>query len=98
MQQVTWRADKELVTRVKLRAQELEVSMNEFLTRIAQAATDPSNSSNPVEEIRSRLKLAGLLSDFRAPDVEPPDEEAVAAARKRAGQGTPLSEIVRANR
>lgn len=98
MQQVTWRADKELVTRVKMRAQEQQVSMNEFLTRIAQAATDPSTSSSAVEEIRTRLKLAGLLSDFRAPDVEPPDEEEVSAARKRAGQGTPLSELVRANR
>ncbi len=98
MQQVTWRADEELVARVKMRAQEQQVSMNEFLTRIAQAATDPSNSSSAVEEIRTRLKLAGLLSDFRAPDVEPPDEEEVAAARKRAGQGTPLSELVRANR
>ncbi len=98
MQQVTWRADKELVARVKMRAQEQQVSMNEFLTRIAQAATDPSTSSSAVEEIRTRLKLAGLLSDFRAPDVEPPDKEEVAAARKRAGQGTPLSELVRANR
>ena len=98
MQQVTWRADKELVARVKLRAQEQQVSMNEFLTRIAQAATDPSTSSSAVEEIRARLKLAGLLSDFRAPGVEPPGEEEFAAARKRAGQGTPLSELVRANR
>ena len=98
MKQVTWRADKELVARVKVRAQEQQVSMNEFLTRVAQAATDPSNTSSAVEEIRSRLRLAGLLSDFQVPDLEPPDEEAVAEARKRAGQGTPLSEIVRDNR
>lgn len=98
MQQVTWRADKELVARVKTRAQEQEVSMNAFLTQIAQAATDPSNTSSEVEEIRARLKLAGLLSDFQAPEVDPPDEEAFTAARKRAGQGTPLSEIVCDNR
>ena len=99
MKRVTWRADDELVARVKMRAKEQQVSMNEFLTRIAQAATDPSTSSSTVEEIRSRLKLAGLLSDFQAPDPgPPPDQAAVAAAMKRAGQGTPLSELVRANR
>ncbi|MCY4271773.1 MAG: transcriptional regulator [bacterium] len=98
MQQVTWRADSELVTRVKIRAQEQQVSMNEFLTRLARAATDPSKASAPIEEIRSRLRLAGLLSDFHVPDEEPPDEEAFNAARKRAGQGTPLSKLVTENR
>ena len=98
MQQITWRADEELVARVKVCAQSQRVSMNEYLTRIAQAATDPSLSSNEIEEIRARLRLAGILSDFDTHDVLPPDEDAVAAARQRAGQGTPLSELVRANR
>lgn len=98
MQQITWRADDELVARVKVSAQILSVSMNEYLTRIAQAATDPSLSSNEIEEIRARLRLAGLLSDFESRDEVPPDDDAVAAARQRAGRGTPLSELVRANR
>ncbi len=98
MQQVTWRADSELVARVKIRAQEQQVSMNEFLTRIAQAAADPSKASAPIEEVRSRLRLAGLLSDFHVPDAEPPDEEAFTAARTRAGRGTPLSKLVVENR
>lgn len=45
-----------------------------------------------------RLKLAGLLSGFDACDVVPPGDDMLAAARKRAGQGTTLSELVRANR
>ena len=45
-----------------------------------------------------RLKLAGLPSDFDACDVVQPDDDTVAAARKRAGQRTTLSELVRANR
>ncbi|WP_428117006.1 transcriptional regulator [Candidatus Poriferisodalis sp.] len=98
MQQITWRADEELVARIKMSAQEQRISMNEYLTWIAQAATDPSLSSNAIEEIRSRLRLAGLLSDFEARDTVRPDDDAVAAARRRAGQGTPLSELVRANR
>ncbi len=72
--------------------------MNEYLTRIAQAATDPSLSSNAIDEIRSRLRLAGLLSDFDARSAQRPDADAVAAARRRAGRGTPLSELVRTNR
>lgn len=98
MQQITWRADDDLVARVKVNAQDQCVSMNEYLTRIAQAATDPSLSSSAIEEIRSRLRLAGLLSDFDARDEARPDKDAVAAARQRAGQGTPLSELVRTSR
>ena len=78
MQQITWRADDELVARIKMSAQDQRISMNEYLTRIAQAATDPSLSSNAIEEIRSRLRLAGLLSDFEARDMVRPDEDAVA--------------------
>lgn len=59
---------------------------------------DPSPSPNEIEEIRSRLRIAGLLSDFDARDVVPPDDDMVAAARRRAGHGTMLSELVRANR
>lgn len=98
MQQITWRADDDLVARVKVNAQNQRVSMNEYLTRIAQAATDPSLSSNAIEEIRSRLRLAGLLSEFDARDEVRPDDDAVSAARQRAGQGTPLSELVRTSR
>ena len=98
MQQVTWRADDDLVARVKLSARHLSISMNEYLTRIVQAATDPSLSTSPVEEIRSRLQMAGLLAEVEPGAVAPPDEAAVAAARKRAGRGTPLSELVRAYR
>ncbi len=72
--------------------------MNEYLTHIAQAATDPSLASNEAEGVRARLRLAGYLSDFDACDVARPDEDAVAAARQRAGRGTPLSELVRAIR
>lgn len=62
------------------------------------SGTDAAPSPNEVDEIRSQLRRAGLLSDFDACDVVPPDEDDVVAARQRAGQGTPLSELVRANR
>ena len=72
--------------------------MNEYLTRIAQAATDPSLALNEAEGVRARLRLAGYLSDFDARDEARSEDYAVAAARQRAGRGTPLSELVRANR
>lgn len=59
---------------------------------------DPSPSPNEIEEIRSRLRIAGLLSGFDARDVVPPDDDMVAAARHRAGRGIALSELVRADR
>lgn len=62
------------------------------------SGADTSPSPNDVDEIRARLRLAGLLSDFEARDVVPPDDDTVAAARRRAGQGTPLSELLRADR
>ena len=98
MQQVTWRADEELVARVKLTAKHLDLSMNEYLTQIARAATDPSLSSSSAEAVRAKLRLAGLLVEAVPDPGPPPDQAAVAAAMKRAGQGTPLSELVRANR
>lgn len=62
------------------------------------SGTDSSPSPNEIEEIRARFRLAGLLSDFDARDVVLPEEHEVAAARQRAGQGTPLSELVCASR
>lgn len=82
----------------KVIAQSQRVSMNEYPIRTARTATDPPLSTSAVEEIRARLRLAGYLSDFDACDVARPDEDAVSAARQRAGRGTPLSELVRANR
>ena len=40
--------------------------MNEYLTRIAQAATDPSLSSNAIDEIRSRLRRSSRGISFGA--------------------------------
>ena len=86
------------MARVKLTAQHLDLSMNEYLTQIARAATDPSLSSNSADAVRAKLRLAGLLVEPDYPNFPPPDEALVEEAMERAGQGTPLSELVRANR
>ncbi|MBX7430576.1 Arc family DNA-binding protein [Mycobacterium sp. Y57] len=93
MTQVTWRAPDELVERIRQVASRHGCSVNEYLTRLAQAATDPAFAGDDVDRLRERLALAGLLAEPGRRRSRP-DRAAVARARKAAGQGTPLSDLV----
>ncbi len=93
MTQVTWRAPDELVERTRQAAAREGRSLNDYLTRLAQAATDPELAGSDAERIRERLSLAGLLAPA-GPPARSPDPAAVARARRRAGRGTPLSDLV----
>ncbi|HEY0573008.1 MAG TPA: transcriptional regulator [Pseudonocardia sp.] len=101
MAQVTWRASDELVERVRAVAGRGGYSMNEFVTRVLDAATDPAVAGDEAARIRERLERAGLLA---TPLVDGPaprpraDPEALRAARRRAGQGTPLADLIAADR
>ncbi|MDQ2708812.1 MAG: transcriptional regulator [Actinomycetota bacterium] len=97
MAQVTWRAPDELVDRVRTAAAAQHHSVNEYLTRLAQAATDPDLAGDDAARTRERLARAGLLVPAGPPRPRP-DPEAVAAARAAAGRGTPLSELVTESR
>lgn len=97
MTQVTWRAPDELVERVRQTAMQEGHSLNEYLTRLARAATDPALAGSDLERLRERLAHAGLL----APQGERrrrPAKAAIAAARRRAGHGTPLADLVTESR
>jgi hypothetical protein len=93
MAQVTWRASEELIDRVRQAAADEDRSVNEYLTRLAEAATDPVNAADDLERVRERLRRAGLLAPAGRPRPRP-DATAVARARRRAGRGTPLSDLV----
>jgi hypothetical protein len=93
MTQVTWRAPEELVERIRQVASRRGWSVNEYLTRLAQAATDPALAGDDVDRLRERLALAGLLAEAGQRRARP-DRRAVARARKVAGEGTPLSDLV----
>ena len=103
--QLTIRADAEIIERVRAMAGRAGRSMNEQVVRILDAATDPDLADEGTR-IRERLAAAGLLDDSPASHkpVAPPrstervDAERLAAARARAGEGTPLSDIVSASR
>jgi hypothetical protein len=93
MAQVSWRASDELVERVREVAAAHGLSVNEYLTRLARAATDPELAGDDAARTRERLARAGLLAPA-GPARRRPDPDAVAAARAEAGRGTPLSELV----
>lgn len=97
MQQVTWRAPDDLVDRVRSVASRHGQSMNEFLTRVLDAATDPDLGGTDAQRIRERLAQAGLLAPAGTPRARP-DGQQLARARHAAGTGTRLADIVARDR
>ena len=95
MGQVSWRAPDELVERVRHAATQAGSSVNSWISRVLDAATDPDLSGSEADRVRERLARAGLLAEPSTMiPAEHPDPAAVAAARAKAGQGMPLSQLV----
>lgn len=91
---MTWRTSDELLDRVRRQAQERGRSLNDWVTAVLSAASDPSLAGDEAQQVRERLARAGLLE---SPDAAPrrrPSDEDVARARTAAGRGTPLSRLV----
>jgi hypothetical protein len=97
MGQLTWRAPDELVDRVRAAAAHGGYSMNGFVTRVLDAATDPEAAGDEAARVRERLQRAGLLAESGVPRPRV-DPEAFRAARARAGQGTSLADLTAADR
>ncbi len=94
MAQMTWRASEELVERVRSVATESGRSMNEYVTSVLEAATDPRLASDDVARLRERLARAGILAPPGAAPRRRPSRQALAKARAAAGRGRSLSQIV----
>lgn len=93
--QITWRADEALIARLRLHADHHKLSMNEFITQVMSTVTDPTFAASPSEQVRERLRSAGLLVDLPPDDIDTDiDWDEVDRARIRAARGTPLSQIV----
>lgn len=94
MAQVTWRTPDELLERVRHAATSSGRSVNEWITRVLDAATDPELSGSDADRVRERLARAGLLAETSRLPVTQPDPKALEDAREAAGRGTPLSDLV----
>ncbi len=99
MPQLTLRVDDRLARDVKAHASSAGRSVNAWLVALIRAAVDPDLADSDVERTRARLARAGLLvAPRRATGVRAPDARRLARARRAAGKGTALSDLVAADR
>lgn len=94
MHQITLRVPDELADDLRAAAERDGKSMNAWATDLLRAALDPSYGDDEQERLRERLRRAGLLVEAPRRRAERPGAEEVAIARRRAGRGTPLSDLV----
>jgi plasmid stability protein len=95
MAQLTIRLDDDLARALKEHAASSGRSLNSWAVAVLAAAVDPDLAGSEAERTRERLLRAGLLQvPEGSPAATPPDPRRVAAARRKAGRGTPLSELV----
>jgi hypothetical protein len=94
MPQVTWRTDDDLFARVRHAAASSGRSVNEWITRVLDAATNPDLADSEIDRVRERLSRAGLLEEPSDRSVTRPPADALADARRAAALGTPLSKLV----
>lgn len=94
MAQMTWRTSDELLERVRRQAQQRGRSLNDWVTAVLSAATDPAFAGDEAQQVRERLAAAGLLEPVQAAARRRPADADVVRARAAAGRGTPLSQLV----
>jgi len=99
MPQITLRVDERLADDVKAYASKAGRSVNAWVVSILRAAVDPDLADSETERTRARLARAGLLVVPRArAGLEAPGARRLARARRAAGTGTRLSDLVAAGR
>lgn len=91
---MTWRVSDELLEQVRCHAQRHGRSLNDWVTTVMAAATDPAYAADETAQVRERLARAGLLEAPSGQESRRPAAGPVAAARARAGTGRQLSDLV----
>lgn len=99
MRQLSLRIDDGLHGELRRAASEHELSVNQYLTRVLEAALTPGPDEPEIERIRARLIAAGLTSPL-PPGALPRQAggDDFLAARRRSAGGTPGSQIVASER
>lgn len=95
---MTWRASEELLERVRRQAAERGRSLNDWVTAVLDAASDPATAGSEAARLRERLGRAGLLEPVDTAAPHRPEAAALARARAAAGRGTSVSDLVREGR
>ena len=94
MAQITVRLDERLADEVKRHAALSGRSVNGFVVALLEAAIDPELEDEAAQRTRARLARAGLLAQPSGERPSPPGRRRLARARRAAGQGVPLSDLV----
>lgn len=103
MAQVSWRADDALVDQVRKAAAAQRRSMNDFMTLVLAAATNPDLVGDEYTRIRERLSRVDLVVTPVPVHVDQeaigrhsvrPSPEEIDEAMTAAGAGTSLSDLV----
>lgn len=94
MVQLTLRVDASLAERLKRVASARGQSVNAYAGAVLGAAVDPDLTTDEAERLRERLAQAGLLAATSSVGESHPDDAALRRARRSAGAGRPLSELV----
>ena len=97
MAQMSWRSTEELADRVRRAARANGRSMNDYVTAVLDAATDPDLAGTEVEALRARLARARLLVPAGPRRARPAHGDVVRAQAAASG-GTPLSSLVEEGR
>lgn len=95
---MTWRASEELIERVRRQAQDQGRSLNDWVTAVLDAASDPGTAAGEAQRVRERLARAGLLEPVAAAAPRRPSPAQLKRARAAAGRGASLAELVREGR
>ena len=94
MAQMTWRMSDELLSQVKAAAAGSDRSLNEFVTLILSAATDPSTAGSEADMVRERLRRAGVTVVDYEPSHPVGTPAEVAAAGERLASGVSVADLV----
>ncbi len=94
MAQLTIRVSEELAAQLKDASAASGRSLNGWVSAVLSAAVDPETATDEATRVRERLARAGILEVDLGPPRRRPDPDAVARARKAAGRGRPLSDLV----
>lgn len=96
MHQLTLRIADELSARLRTVAGQRGESVNRYAQAVLAAAVDPELAGDEAERLHERLARAGLLTAPQpalGPEDEP-SERALRRARRAAGRGRTLSQLV----